>query len=148
MRRYYEEDYLLGGCGRPSVDGFPMSLPEESLVEGLQFIGGDRVKVLVSKLRSGKPIVVHAYGGSISLQNGGCWNHANCVPSCPESVPRFAEIIGSNPLYPSGGGCYLVESDKAISILKRGWERYQDLNPDCNKTWIMPTSPLENLGFG
>ena len=147
MGLYYENEYLLGGCGRPSVDGFPKSLPDESLLEGLQNIGGDRVKNLLKKLWSGKPIVVHAFGGSLSLNNGGCWNHDKCVPSCPDNVPD-CDLINKKKMYPSCG-CYLVEKDNAISILKMGVDTYEKRHPGVyNNIWESSVPPVEALGFG
>ena len=147
MASYYDEEYLLGGCGRPSVDGFPKSLPDELLHEGLQNIGGDRIRKLLDKLRSGKPIAVHAFGGSISLQNGGCWNYGQCVPSCPDVVPD-CDLIKENKLYPSCG-CYLTQKNKAISLLKVGVDMYEKRNPDKHdKIWELPVPPVEALGFG
>ena len=105
IRRIYEGN-LLGGCGLPTVDGFPSSLPEELLRAGVVHVGGERSARLAEKLRAGLPISVLALGGSVTVLYGGCWNHEHCPsgalePGRPlhrEFLARFMNYV--NVTYP------------------------------------------------
>eukprot|EP00873_Tetraselmis_striata_P011676 jgi/Tetstr1/431940/TSEL_002247.t1 len=71
VREY--ETRLLGGCGRPSPDGFPTALPPDALDRSLRALGGQRLRRVLHRLASGHPLTVLALGGSVTESYGGCW---------------------------------------------------------------------------